>query len=82
MGKPASEVVSKSVFTTGEVAQLLGASPFMVAKWHDAGLLKGYRLPPKNLHRRFPRESVIAFCRRHGIAAAGLYEPAAQSEEP
>lgn len=73
--------VNKPVFTTGEVAKLLGASATTVAQWHDSGRLKGYRLPPKNLHRRFSRGSVIAFCRQHGIAVAGLYEPEAKGEE-
>lgn len=71
----------KTVFTATEVATLCGVSVGTVYKLMDEGTLKGYRLPPRMQHRRFPREHLVTFCRQHGIHVPGVYEPEAQSEE-
>lgn len=69
---------SKNVFTTGEVAALIGVVPATVAKWQGSGLLKGHRLPTPGAPRRFLREDLIAFLREHGVAVAGLYPDPAE----
>lgn len=57
---------NKDVLTTGDVARVCRCAPRTVAKWHDRGLLAGYRLPGTS-DRRFPREAVIAFLKEHGM---------------
>jgi excisionase family DNA binding protein len=56
----------KDVLTTGEVARICRVSPRTVAKWIDAGLLKGYRVPGSK-DRRIPREILIRFLKDHGM---------------
>lgn len=43
--------MSKKVFTTGEVARLLGININTAIKWFDSGELKGFRLPGSNERR-------------------------------
>src|SRR5262245_41693343 len=54
------------VFTTGQVAHLLGVAPRTVSKWFDRGLLSGYRIPGSN-DRRIPREDLLKFIAEHGL---------------
>lgn len=72
---------TKSVFTTGDVAKLIGVATRTVTKFFDEGLLKGYRLPTGSRDRRMPRESLVAFLRQHDISVPGLYEAEARGEE-
>lgn len=43
--QPATIPVDGDVLTTGKVAKICGVSPNTVAKWCDAGMLKGFRIP-------------------------------------
>ena len=54
------------VYTTGQVAKICQVNSRTVAKWFDAGHLKGYRLLGSQ-DRRFPREHLIEFMKRHGM---------------
>lgn len=59
----------QKVFTTGQVAKLCKVAPRTVAKWFDAGRLRGYRIPVLG-DRRIPREHLAAFLREHNMADA------------
>ena len=54
------------VFTTGQAAKICGVSPRTVAKWFDAGSLKGYRIP-NSQDRRIPAFMLLKFMREHGM---------------
>ena len=56
----------KSVFTTGEVAQICKVSQQTVIRCFDSGRLKGFRVPGSRF-RRIPRESLISFMKNNGI---------------
>jgi len=49
--KSESVTMTKKVFTTGEVARLLGININTAIKWFDGGDLKGFRLPGSNERR-------------------------------
>lgn len=57
---------TKSVFTTGEVADICRISQQTVIRCFDSGKLKGFRVPGSKF-RRVPRESLLQFMREHGI---------------
>jgi excisionase family DNA binding protein len=52
-------------YTTGRVAEICGVSGAAVARWFDAGKLRGYRDSQKR--RRIPRASLEAFMADNGI---------------
>jgi excisionase family DNA binding protein len=56
----------RDVLTTGQVAQLCGVAPRTVVQWFDSGNLDGYRVPGSS-YRRIPRESLVRFCKEHGM---------------
>ena len=56
----------KSVFTTGEVADICKLSQQTVIRCFDSGRLQGYRVPGSRF-RRIPRESLIQFMKEHKI---------------
>ncbi len=56
----------KSVYTTGEVAQICKISQQTVIRCFDSGRLKGFRVPGSKF-RRIPRESLIAFMKNNNI---------------
>ncbi|HPQ70870.1 MAG TPA: PilZ domain-containing protein [bacterium] len=58
--------MAKKVFTTGEVARLLGININTVIKWFDTGRLNGFKLPTSN-ERRIPIASLRAFMSKNGI---------------
>jgi len=62
---------SKSVFTTGEVAELCNLSQQTIIRCFDNGRLKGFRVPGSRF-RRIPRDEVIRFMREHNIPLDGL----------
>jgi len=68
MGRPNQDRPSllKSVFTTGEVAELCNLSQQTVIRCFDSGRLKGFRIPGSRF-RRIPRESLIQFMKEHDI---------------
>ena len=57
---------NKSVFTTGEVAQICKVSQQTVIRCFDSGRLKGFRVPGSRF-RRIPRESLISFMKSNDI---------------
>ena len=56
----------KSVYTTGEVAQICSVRQQTVIRCFDNGKLGGFRVPGSRF-RRIPRESLVAFMKEHGI---------------
>ena len=56
----------KSLFTTGEAAEVCNVSQQTIIRCFDAGRLKGFRIPGSKF-RRIPRESLMAFMRENGI---------------
>lgn len=69
MGKQAEQETArlqKSVFTTGEVAEICQVSQQTVIRCFDSGKLKGFRVPGSRF-RRIPRESLIQFMKENNI---------------
>jgi excisionase family DNA binding protein len=61
----------KTVYTTGEVAQICKVSQQTVIRCFDSGRLKGFRVPGSRF-RRIPRESLIQFMQENGIPLTQL----------
>ncbi len=57
---------NKSVFTTGEVAQVCKVSQQTVIRCFDSGRLKGFRVPGSRF-RRIPRDALITFMKTNEI---------------
>ena len=66
-----SDWSAKSVFTTGEVAEVCRISQQTVIRCFDSGKLKGFRVPGSKF-RRIPRESLLDFMRDHNIPLDNL----------
>lgn len=69
MGKQAEQDTArlqKSVFTTGEVAEICQVSQQTVIRCFDSGKLRGFRVPGSRF-RRIPRESLIQFMKDNNI---------------
>jgi two-component system, OmpR family, response regulator RpaA len=62
---------AKTVFTTGEVAEVCQISQQTVIRCFDSGKLKGFRVPGSKF-RRIPREALIAFMHEHQIPLSNL----------
>ncbi len=62
---------AKSVFTTGEVAEICGISQQTVIRCFDSGKLKGFRIPGSKF-RRVPRETLLEFMKFHNIPVENL----------
>lgn len=56
----------KSVFTTGEVAEICKVSQQTVIRCFDNGRLRGFRVPGSRF-RRIPRDSLIQFMKENNI---------------
>ena len=61
----------KSVFTTGEAAEICKVSQQTIIRCFDSGRLKGFRVPGSRF-RRIPREALIAFMKDNGIPPDAL----------
>lgn len=61
----------KTVYTTGEVADICKVSQQTVIRCFDAGKLKGFRVPGSKF-RRIPRESLLQFMRENKIPITDL----------
>jgi excisionase family DNA binding protein len=57
---------TKKVYTTGEVARVLGININTVIKWFDEGKMQGFRLPTSN-DRRIPLSSLKSFMEENSI---------------
>ena len=56
----------KTVFTTGEAAEICKVSQQTIIRCFDSGRLKGFRVPGSRF-RRIPRDALIAFMKDNGI---------------
>jgi excisionase family DNA binding protein len=61
----------KNVYTTGEVARICNVTIRTVIKWFESGELEGFKIP-NSRDRRIPRESLIAFMKKHKMPLAQL----------
>lgn len=61
----------KSVYTTGEVAEICNVSQQTVIRCFDSGRLKGFRVPGSRF-RRIPRESLLEFMKANSIPLDNL----------
>jgi excisionase family DNA binding protein len=61
-----SPAIVKSVYTTGEVAQICKVSQQTVIRCFDSGRLRGFRVPGSRF-RRIPRDSLITFMKENDI---------------
>lgn len=62
---------SKTVFTTGEVAQICNVSQQTVIRCFDSGRLRGFRVPGSRF-RRIPRDSLLMFMKTNAIPLDNL----------
>lgn len=62
---------AKSIFTTGEVADICRISQQTVIRCFDSGKLGGFRVPGSKF-RRIPREALLEFMRQHSIPVENL----------
>jgi two-component system, OmpR family, response regulator len=56
----------KTVFTTGEAAEICKVSQQTIIRCFDSGRLKGFRVPGSRF-RRIPRDALIQFMKDNGI---------------
>lgn len=56
---------NKSVFTTGEIANLLHIHQTTVIDWVDKGILSSYKTPGG--HRRISRDNLMSFLDEHNM---------------
>ena len=61
----------KTVFTTGEAAEICKVSQQTIIRCFDSGRLKGFRVPGSRF-RRIPRDALIAFMRDNNIPPDAL----------
>jgi len=61
----------KTVFTTGEAADICKISQQTIIRCFDSGRLKGFRVPGSRF-RRITREALVAFMKESGIPADSL----------
>lgn len=62
---------NKSVFTTGEVAEICKVSQQTVIRCFDSGRLKGFRVPGSRF-RRIPRDALMLFMKENQIPLDNL----------
>jgi two-component system OmpR family response regulator len=65
------EVRMKTVFTTGEAADICKVSQQTIIRCFDAGRLKGFRVPGSKF-RRIPRDALLQFMKDNGIPPDAL----------
>ena len=61
-----SNIRHKTVFTTGEAADICGLSQQTIIRCFDSGQLGGFRVPGSKF-RRIPRDRLLKFMKEHGI---------------
>ena len=61
-----SNIRHKTVFTTGEAADICGLSQQTIIRCFDSGQLGGFRVPGSKF-RRIPRDRLLKFLKEHGI---------------
>lgn len=68
-----SNMRTRRLYTSGQIARLCRVAPRTVCKWMDSGFLKGYRIPLSN-ERRVAREDLCRFLIEHDMPYHGLLE--------
>src|SRR6266513_516159 len=63
--------IMKTVFTTGEAAEICKVSQQTIIRCFDSGRLKGFRVPGSRF-RRIPKDALLAFMKENGIPADAL----------
>ena len=63
-----SNLRHKSVFTTGEAADICGLSQQTIIRCFDSGQLGGFRVPGSRF-RRIPREKLLKFLKKEERAS-------------
>src|SRR2546421_10836269 len=66
------DVRMKTVFTTGEAANVCKVSQQTIIRCFDNGQLKGFRVPGSRF-RRIPREALYFFLKDNGTPTVALY---------
>ena len=61
----------KTVFTTGEAAEICKVSQQTIIRCFDSGRLRGFRVPGSRF-RRIPRDALVQFMRENGIPPDAL----------
>ena len=61
----------KTVFTTGEAADICKVSQQTIIRCFDSGRLRGFRVPGSRF-RRIPRDALVAFMKENGIPPDSL----------
>src|SRR6516225_6722577 len=61
----------KTVFTTGEAAEICKVSQQTIIRCFDSGHLQGFRVPGSRF-RRIPRESLVKFMKANSLPLDGL----------
>ena len=61
----------KTVFTTGEAAEICKVSQQTIIRCFDSGRLKGFRVPGSRF-RRIPREALLQFMKDNNIPPDAL----------
>ncbi len=64
-------VKSKTVFTTGEAAEICKLSQQTIIRCFDSGQLGGFRVPGSRF-RRIPRDQLLRFMKKNSIPLDGL----------
>ena len=71
LGELGLEFLMKTVFTTGEAADICKVSQQTIIRCFDSGRLKGFRVPGSRF-RRIPRDALIAFMKDNNIPPDAL----------
>jgi excisionase family DNA binding protein len=66
-----SDLRHKTVFTTGEAAEICGLSQQTIIRCFDSGQLGGFRVPGSKF-RRIPRDKLLKFIKENGIPLDGM----------
>ena len=66
-----SDLRHKTVFTTGEAAEICGLSQQTIIRCFDSGQLGGFRVPGSKF-RHIPRDKLLKFIKENGIPLDGL----------
>src|ERR1700683_848831 len=66
-----TELVMKTVFTTGEAADICKVSQQTIIRCFDSGRLRGFRVPGSRF-RRIPRDALVQFMKENGIPPDSL----------
>lgn len=73
---------SRSLFSTGQLAETLGVSPDSIIRWLRAGILRGHRLPATGRGgtcSRIPLREACRFAVAHGLVTETLVRHAADA---